>query len=511
MSVNASAMNGADEHTPLVRRASEAHDNIPDQREGEVKNSRERARTRLAVFCFTIVAYLYNFGTVAAQTALLEHIICNQHFQQVPHVHPDCTDDSVQRELAIVSQGELTAKLLPGLLLNLPYGILADRIGRRTVFGMSLVGILLSQGLTMFILWQADIFSPKLIWFAHAFRIIGGGEAVAVTMIFAALADVFPADARATVFAQIASAAWACQLVAPLLGAFLMLTSPWVPLLSGYALFACGSLISLYTLPETAPSKAQDSAPHLDQSTSHHPTASILVRCSAQCRLWVVLFCQYCKNIFSVKGALPLLFGFFTTTIGDSAAGFELQYVHKRYGWSYSYAAAIMTVRSAVALAVLSVFLPLCNRIAASAKGWSTNDRDIAIMRTAAAFLTIGALVLSAASTSWTAILAFIFLAFGAPLTVVGKSLLTALGPKEMAGTLLSSINTAASLGAVVAGPILAASFQHGLRKGGSWIGFPLLVIALFYASGFISVLCVRASKAADVASKHNIDDGETA
>lgn len=107
-----------------------------------------------------------------------------------------------------------------------------------------------------------------------------------------------------------------------------MLTSLWAPLLSGYALFACGSFICLYTLPETAPSRVETSATHLA-----HPTASL----SARCKLGVALFCHYSRNIFSVKGAIPLLFGFFTATIGDAAAGFELQYVHKRYGWSYSY------------------------------------------------------------------------------------------------------------------------------------------------------------------------------
>ena len=116
-----------------------------------------------------------------------------------------------------------------------------------------------------------------------------------------------------------------------------MLTSPWIPLLSGYALFACGSLICFYTLPETAPARLQASSLCLGSPGTCDPTASILVRWSARCRLGVVLLRQYCKNIFSIRGATPLLFAFFTATIGDSAAGFELQYVHKRYGWSYSY------------------------------------------------------------------------------------------------------------------------------------------------------------------------------
>ena len=130
-----------------------------------------------------------------------------------------------------------------------------------------------------------------------------------------------------------------------------------------------------------------------------------------------------------------------------------------------------MSLRSAVALVVLSIVRPLCNRAASSARGWSSTDRDIAVVRTAAACLTTGALVLSTAEMSWTAVLAFVLLAFGAPFAVVGKSLLTVLGPGEMAGTLLSSVNTAASRGAVISGPIVAVSFQHGLRRGGSWVG----------------------------------------
>ena len=115
-----------------------------------------------------------------------------------------------------------------------------------------------------------------------------------------------------------------------------MLTSFWAPLLAGYALFACGSFICLYTLPETAPSSTQASTSHSGEASNHHATESLWSRCSARCKDSVALFYQYISKIFGIKGAMPLLFGFFAATIGDSAAGFELQYVHKRYGWTYA-------------------------------------------------------------------------------------------------------------------------------------------------------------------------------
>lgn len=41
--------------------------------------------------------------------------------------------------------------------------------------------------------------------------------------------------------------------------------------------------------------------------------------------------------LFATKNVGLLLFCFFAATVGTVAAIFELQYAHKRFGWSYSY------------------------------------------------------------------------------------------------------------------------------------------------------------------------------
>ncbi|KAK7992688.1 hypothetical protein PG996_012282 [Apiospora saccharicola] len=66
------------------------------------------------------------------------------------------------------------------------------------------------------------------------------------------------------------------------------------------------------------------------------------------------------------------------------------------------------------------------------------------------------------------------------------------LGPAELAGTLLSAMNLSASLGVVVAGPLIAVTFVSGLEQGGLWLGAPLLLVALLYALTLVSVCVIK-------------------
>jgi MFS family permease len=62
---------------------------------------------------------------------------------------------------------------IPGLLLAMYYGSLADRIGRRPVLALSLLGMALSAAFTLYICWiEADV---RLSWFSALFTCVGGG------------------------------------------------------------------------------------------------------------------------------------------------------------------------------------------------------------------------------------------------------------------------------------------------------------------------------------------------
>lgn len=116
-----------------------------------------------------------------------------------------------------------------------------------------------------------------------------------------------------------------------------MLKDPWIPILLGFSLALMGSLVSLVLLPETLIHKSSS-----DREMHNAPFAS-KIRLSDFRQLWNrvlqiwELFRKYIISIFAIKSAALLLFGFFAASVGNLASGFELQYVHKRFGWSYAY------------------------------------------------------------------------------------------------------------------------------------------------------------------------------
>jgi MFS family permease len=82
------------------------------------------------------------------------------------------------------------------LLLALPYGILADKRGRRLVVGLGLLGQMLCDTYILLILYFFDIFPTKVVLFASAFRCVGGGSAILSATGLAIIADASPSEAR---------------------------------------------------------------------------------------------------------------------------------------------------------------------------------------------------------------------------------------------------------------------------------------------------------------------------
>lgn len=74
-----------------------------------------------------------------------EAIICRKHYADVVSADPRCKNEIVQSELSMLKGWEVTFGLIPGMVTVVPYGIAADKYGRRLVLGLSLLGLTLSQ------------------------------------------------------------------------------------------------------------------------------------------------------------------------------------------------------------------------------------------------------------------------------------------------------------------------------------------------------------------------------
>tara|TARA_R110002060_G_scaffold19007_9_gene26039 strand:- start:18 stop:530 length:513 start_codon:yes stop_codon:yes gene_type:complete len=151
------------------------------------------------------------------------------------------------------------------------------------------------------------------------------------------------------------------------------------------------------------------------------------------------------------------------------------------------------------------ILVPLVSKILMERFKLSSTQKDLFLARVSAALLSAGTLLLSVSETSSLVILSFVIFALGNAFTTIGKSLLTTFGPPEMAGTLLSAMNLSASFGAVIAGPIIAVTFDWGLKQGGICVGAPLFVVTLLYVLTLGSVCVLRIP----VESEDIDDDGD--
>jgi hypothetical protein len=120
----------------------------------------------------------------APQTQVLEDAICAKHLERaqqsaspnsVATLRKTCKDEAVQRELSLIKGWQNSFDMVPGFLTALPYASLADRIGRRPVATLSLLGFLTSILWIQFVCWDARVLPLRLTWASSLGLAIGGG------------------------------------------------------------------------------------------------------------------------------------------------------------------------------------------------------------------------------------------------------------------------------------------------------------------------------------------------
>jgi MFS family permease len=173
----------------------------------EWKKTKDAIRTASLAAAFLI---LYAFAEVLkyiSTVRLIELGICREHFleDQPGLIDNDgripehlCKTSGIQQKLAHL-RGYLAAlESLVGLILVLPYGLIVDKIGERTLAGINIVGYLLS---CVWIVVVCFCWSTFPIWtavLAPLFRAIGGGSPVLSSVVYSIAAKHVPEMNRST-------------------------------------------------------------------------------------------------------------------------------------------------------------------------------------------------------------------------------------------------------------------------------------------------------------------------
>jgi hypothetical protein len=97
------------------------------------------------------------FMSLAPQTRLLEKLVCDRHYSEAGRsfegmpTEEACKIPSVQNTIAMLFGFQAFFDGIPGLLLAMPYGVLADQIGRKRILALSMLGQVLGGCWALFI------------------------------------------------------------------------------------------------------------------------------------------------------------------------------------------------------------------------------------------------------------------------------------------------------------------------------------------------------------------------
>lgn len=517
-----------------------AHHDESTENEPLLPGSRQRQRKlsvsvlptlhnpRLIIALLTGVMFLVNFGAymmTMPSYRIYEDIICRHYYDSLSgplHLSLDtpieeelCKVGPVQAELATVIGGIFVASSIPGLVLSMPYGILADRIGRKPVFLISVIGIELTELLGLVICWWWRAFPLRLLWATPIMQIIGGGSAVTSAMLFATVADVAPADSRAQTFLIIMSGSLAAQILGPILSSNLMSWSPWPPMLLGLALIALGAVCFLF-VPESL--HARPAKPILTTSAPVSPRTTSPSRRPAG---FLAVAKNHLREILdstSILNSTPvilLLSTFFLVLIAVQIVQLALRDISARFHWSLAQSGYLMSIRAAIDMAVILAILPVASHLLTRPRGLalSTRAKDYLLAILSAGAMVIGCTLFALSPPLPLVLTALAIFSLGSGFMGLTRALLTELVPGDQVASLYAAIGVVEILGSIVGGPVLAKLYGIGLKWGGLWRGGPFWVVAavgMWCIGALLGARRAEAKKGKDVDVMNAGEDGST-
>ncbi|KAF3928212.1 hypothetical protein AA313_de0206780 [Arthrobotrys entomopaga] len=348
--------------------------------ETEVAHHRGRPhKNRTFVTCLIIIFLLSLLGAVMSTPVLklFESSVCRFHYSNETSISlPDgnipeefCKIPPVQIEVAFINTciGVITSSI--SIFSAIPFGILADRYGRRLVLALNTGAEVLFYATIVTLGYFNTIFPPRAFIFTGLYQLMGGGGRVVNAMLYSLLTDISEPENRATLFYYLEISDYITQFIGPPLAAWTMSFSIWTAFGVGigisflsfvFALFLenkvpgsnCNSEISDASAPLLAAEEEQEGQDNdISANTARTKTTYSQIYTSLQAAAVDII------NLLSAKIWQPLL-ALALASCARMVTGLLQQYASEKFLWPISQTTYLLSARALVDLALFSLLLP---------------------------------------------------------------------------------------------------------------------------------------------------------
>ncbi|KAJ4016281.1 hypothetical protein NW752_003403 [Fusarium irregulare] len=330
------------------------------------------------------------------------------------------------------------------------------------------------QAFEMGVLHFPDIFSIWAVLGDSIFFLIGGGGQMAVAMVYTIVADVVPVEERTDMFFRLVALVLIFNVIFNPISAWLLQYDPWLSMWIGFGFMVFGTLCILL-IPETMHLRRKDDERHESEQLGKSGVlkqAWFSIKNDMQ-HVWRFIFAS--KSIMMLMFAVAL---FYPTRI--TLTGPLLQYMSKRFNWSWSKATYISTIGIIATVVCYLIILPVTSDSLNKSRRYKSRPiaRDLLLSRISITIMAVGLLLMGIAGTPWLFVISLIMVSIGNSFVALSRALLNALVEPHTIATL----NTTVSLIEVMMGltaPAMSWFLAKGIEMGGSWMGLPFVVVGL--------------------------------
>ncbi|KAK0382037.1 major facilitator superfamily transporter [Colletotrichum limetticola] len=467
---------------------------------------------RSGIWALLALVLLVNLAASLYQLPLsrvIERRLCREHYAVTDPSVIDkdgnvaegfCKVDDVQQGLAWIQGTMETAWIVGDFIMTVPLGFLAERYGRRFILCLNIVPriILLTWAVIVGYFEQT---LPTKAMIASPFFSVLGGDCVFNSITYAIASNMTDDHVlRATYFGWMGSVSYVVNLLGPALASASMSLLLWLPFWIGIALLLLA--IPTISLLEESP----DSHPDADDQARPLLSSPVLKAQDADSSLLRSILQRFgvLKSIVAghPRNMTLLLISFVLTSLASSDTKLLVQYISKRYHWTFASTGYLLSAKAVVNFTLLTAIIPAIlrsrqNRLRHIPPELASHRMNIHYANICLVVSILGALAIAVASRIWMMVPSLFLYALGSALPVFTLSLLKSpfISPKrhdqpvnsaDPESHMFSIVMMVKTSGSLLGAPLMMVLWVKSIAIGGAALGIPYLISASCYLAALL-------------------------